>query len=51
MSRSPNPIDGFSVDHSDISSIGYDLQRPECIMVSPPSRPAVSSAGSMTVLV
>ena len=38
MSRRPNPIDGFSVDHSDISSIGYDLQCPECIMVSPPSR-------------
>ena len=44
MSRSPNPIDGFSVDHSDISSIGYDLQCPECIMVSPLSRTAFRQA-------
>jgi gluconolactonase len=32
MSRNLNPIDGFTVDPSDISYIGYDLQRPECIL-------------------
>lgn len=32
MSRNPNPIDGFTVDPSDIMYIGHDLQRPECIL-------------------
>jgi sugar lactone lactonase YvrE len=32
MRRSPNPIDGFTVDPSDITYIGHDLQRPECIL-------------------
>ncbi|MBW7850915.1 MAG: SMP-30/gluconolactonase/LRE family protein [Rhodospirillales bacterium] len=27
-----NPIDGFTVDRSDIAYIGEDLQRPECIL-------------------
>ena len=27
-----NPLDGFSVDAADISYIGADLQRPECIL-------------------
>ena len=29
---SNNPIDGFTVDPKDIQYIGYDLQRPECIL-------------------
>jgi sugar lactone lactonase YvrE len=32
MSRNSNPIDGFTVDPSDITYIGHDLQRPECIL-------------------
>jgi hypothetical protein len=27
-----NPLDGFHVDAADISYIGTDLQRPECIL-------------------
>ena len=30
-----NPIDGFVVQASDISYIGHDLQRPECILAEP----------------
>lgn len=30
--RAPNPIDGFTVDPSDISYVGEGLQRPECIL-------------------
>ena len=30
-----NPIDGFTVSKSDISYIGEDLQRPECILAEP----------------
>jgi sugar lactone lactonase YvrE len=29
---SPNPLDGFSVDHRDIRFVGEGLQRPECIL-------------------
>ena len=29
---SANPLDGFEVDRSSISTIGNDLQRPECIL-------------------
>jgi sugar lactone lactonase YvrE len=35
MTRSPNPIDGFTVDRSQIAYIGHDLQRPECILAEP----------------
>ncbi len=28
----PNPLDGFTVDRAQISYIGEDLQRPECIL-------------------
>jgi len=30
-----NPIDGFSVDKSELSYVGEDLQRPECILAEP----------------
>ncbi len=30
-----NPIDGFTVAEEDISYIGHDLQRPECILAEP----------------
>ena len=29
---SENPIIGFQVDRNDISYLGHDLQRPECIL-------------------
>lgn len=32
MARSPNPIDGFTVDRSSIAYVGEGLQRPECIL-------------------
>ena len=32
MTYDRNPLDGFSVERSDISYIGHDLQRPECIL-------------------
>jgi sugar lactone lactonase YvrE len=32
MSSANNPLDGFSVGRGDISYIGHDLQRPECIL-------------------
>ncbi|MCU0925732.1 MAG: SMP-30/gluconolactonase/LRE family protein [Hydrogenophaga sp.] len=28
----PNPLDGFTVDRSAITTVGRDLQRPECIL-------------------
>lgn len=31
----PNPIDGFTVDRTDIRYVGNDLQRPECILAEP----------------
>ena len=30
-----NPIDGFTVTRADISYVGQDLQRPECILAEP----------------
>lgn len=30
-----NPIDGFTVSRADISFVGQDLQRPECILAEP----------------
>ena len=30
-----NPIDGFTVTLADISYVGQDLQRPECILAEP----------------
>ncbi|MBC9206556.1 SMP-30/gluconolactonase/LRE family protein [Roseomonas aerophila] len=32
MRRTPNPIDGFTVDPSAITYVGAGLQRPECIL-------------------
>lgn len=32
MSRSPNPLDGFTVDPAAIRYVGEGLQRPECIL-------------------
>ena len=32
MNPGPNPLDGFSVDRTAVSTIGRDLQRPECIL-------------------
>src|SRR5262245_46633964 len=32
MTPGKNPLDGFTVRASDISYIGHDLQRPECIL-------------------
>jgi sugar lactone lactonase YvrE len=32
MARRPNPVDGFAVDRDQLSYIGNDLQRPECIL-------------------
>ncbi len=32
---SANPLDGFKVEKSDLSYIGEDLQRPECILAEP----------------
>lgn len=31
-SQGPNPLKGWHLDRSDIHTIGYDLQRPECIL-------------------
>ena len=31
----PNPLAGFSVDRTQIKTIGHDLQRPECILAEP----------------
>ncbi|MFT3720667.1 SMP-30/gluconolactonase/LRE family protein [Pseudorhodoferax sp.] len=33
--RVPNPLDGFTVDRSQLRTIGHDLQRPECILAEP----------------
>ena len=32
MAAAQNPIDGFSVTEKDVSFVGHDLQRPECIL-------------------
>ena len=32
MSRTSNPLAGWSVDRTSIRNIGRDLQRPECIL-------------------
>ncbi|ALL79355.1 gluconolactonase (plasmid) [Pseudonocardia sp. EC080610-09] len=31
----PNPLDGFSLTGDDIDHVGFDLQRPECILAEP----------------
>lgn len=35
MSKTPNPIDGFTVTKDDLWFVGHDLQRPECILAEP----------------
>ncbi|HEX3803893.1 MAG TPA: SMP-30/gluconolactonase/LRE family protein [Solirubrobacteraceae bacterium] len=30
-----NPLDGFSVDREQITFVGHDLQRPECVLAEP----------------
>jgi gluconolactonase len=32
---SANPIDGFTIDPTELQYIGHDLQRPECILAEP----------------
>jgi gluconolactonase len=35
MSRSANPLSGWTVERTGIRTTGYDLQRPECILAQP----------------
>lgn len=35
MTTVPNPLRGWQVDKADITYVGHDLQRPECILAEP----------------